>query len=228
MTKPQANQALYRRLKLPLKSKRPYFYTNFVQSVDGVVQSRKHPRAYWPLGSQRDFATLLELRAHADVLIHGRNTALNSPTLQRLTDPDFQKRRKQLGKHRPLLYIVVSTQAQIIQGLRRSAPAYTAIQQVKDKNFSAKKLSAELYRDGYHHILVEGGPQLVQSFVQAKLLDELFLTIAPKLLGSEKGNSLHLLEGSMFQPKRLPQLKLIAQKELDSELFLRYRIQYPR
>lgn len=242
-------KALYQRLKLPQKSKRPFFYANFVQSVDGVVQSRKRPRAYWPLGSERDFATLIELRAKADVLIHGRKTAELSPTLRRLREPAFAKRRKALGKTRPLFYLIVTTQPQKVLRLIKNPPSWVQVMTLApdkhieisryvamsssaknhDKNpVALSSLSRFLHRQGHRHILVEGGPHLVTQFIKAKLLDELFLTITPKLLGNEEGDSLHLMEDAMFPPKGVPKLKLISQKMVNSELFLRYRLHYPR
>ena len=40
---------------------------------------------------------------------------------------------------------------------------------------------------GYQRILTEGGPSLMGSMLEASVVDELFVTISPKLLGGEGG-----------------------------------------
>ena len=65
----------YRNLKFPKIKNRPFFYTNFVQTVDGKVQVLKNTKDYWPIGSKLDHEALLELRAYSDCLIHGSNLA---------------------------------------------------------------------------------------------------------------------------------------------------------
>ena len=67
---------LYPNLKFPKVLKRPFFYTNFVQTVDGKVGVGKSElQGYWPIGSKKDYEVLTELRAYADCLIHGGNLA---------------------------------------------------------------------------------------------------------------------------------------------------------
>ena len=43
---------------------------------------------------------------------------------------------------------------------------------------------AQLARDGANTILTEGGPQVLTELVRADLVDELLLTLAPRLLGA--------------------------------------------
>jgi 5-amino-6-(5-phosphoribosylamino)uracil reductase len=66
-------------------------------------------------------------------------------------------------------------------------------------------------------VLTEGGPGLLGQLVADDLLDELFLTIAPKLAG---GEAMRIAHGRA--PERLRQLRLAQALEADGELFLRY------
>ena len=71
---------------------------------------------------------------------------------------------------------------------------------------------------GVRALLCEGGPHLHGQLEAAALVDELFLTIAPKLNGGEGPPS--LVEGEL---PRVIQLQLLWLLEKDGELFARYR-----
>ena len=71
--------------------------------------------------------------------------------------------------------------------------------------------------EGVEALLCEGGPTLHGALQAAGLVDELFLTIAPKLSG---GDTLRILEGLLPGPIDLELAWLLEQ---DGELFARYR-----
>jgi len=78
-------------------------------------------------------------------------------------------------------------------------------------------LLRSLREDGVRALLCEGGPRLHGSLQAAGLVDELFLTIAPKLIGAG-GPS--ILEGALVDPLGLELAWLL---EDEGELFARYR-----
>ncbi len=72
-------------------------------------------------------------------------------------------------------------------------------------------------------VLVEGGPHLLGTFLRERLLDELFLTLAPQVAGRAAGsNRLSLLEGELFGPPDPCWATLLSAKRSASLLFLRY------
>ena len=73
-------------------------------------------------------------------------------------------------------------------------------------------------------LLVEGGPALNHALVSAGLADELFLTLAPKLLGSTRLDALTMLEGPAALTHQSPEPELVSIHLSDSELFLRYAL----
>lgn len=177
----------YQKLKFPKFKNRPFFYTNFVASLDGKVAVKKP--GYWPIGSSIDHQVLLELRSYADCLIHGKNLAREFGEIT----------KKSLKKHHPNLpYIVVNTH------------------HLSDLVFM-------LQEKGYKKALVEGGPTLLTSFLKEDLIDEIFLTISPKIFGSEKDMTLTLTEGYLFPPDKIKKFKLLSVKKAGDEVFLRYR-----
>ena len=78
-------------------------------------------------------------------------------------------------------------------------------------------LLRSLRDEGVRALLCEGGPRLHGSLQAAGLVDELFLTIAPKLTG---GEAPRILEGELPAPAELELAWLLEQ---DGELFARYR-----
>lgn len=190
----------YQKLVFPTKKGRPFFYTNFVSTLDGKVAVKK--TGYWPIGSRTDYKVLVELRAHADCLIHGKNlyNEFGGITKQSLQKDKFKSLRKKLGKNPNLPYIM-------------------AIHNLQE-------LTQQLHEKGYKHVLVEGGPTLLGSFLKENLIDEIFLTIAPKIYGSQNLTTLNLVEGILFPPGDIKKLKLLSVKKIKDELFLRYKLAF--
>lgn len=205
----------YQNLKFPEITGRPFFYTNFVQTVDGKTQV-KSP-GYWPIGSKNDYQVLLELRANADCLIHGSNLAseFGEITLNSLAKEEFKALRKELGKNPDLEYLVVTNHPEKFKKLNATIVS-------SDLNTLVKTLQEK----GYRHILVEGGPTLLGSFINRGLIDEVFLTIAPKIYGSKNNTALTLVEGVLFPPSQIKKLKLVSSKAVENELFLRYQVSH--
>ena len=73
------------------------------------------------------------------------------------------------------------------------------------------------------HLLLEGGPTLMGDFVAAKLMDEVFLTDAPQIIGND-GKRPTWVRGHAFTPETAPWGELISVKRWESYLFRRYRL----
>src|SRR5262245_9632620 len=82
-------------------------------------------------------------------------------------------------------------------------------------------LLRSLREEGVRAVICEGGPTLHGSLQAAGLVDELFLTIAPKLAG---GGAPHILEGALAD---IAELELRWLLEHEGELFARYRLPDP-
>ncbi len=76
-----------------------------------------------------------------------------------------------------------------------------------------------LHRDhAVQTLLCEGGPTLFSALVHASLVDELFLTLAPTLVGGTSGPA--VVSGP--PPEAPVHVKLASVLERDGTLFLRY------
>ncbi|HVA18743.1 MAG TPA: dihydrofolate reductase family protein [Solirubrobacteraceae bacterium] len=74
-------------------------------------------------------------------------------------------------------------------------------------------------------LLCEGGPHLNTQLLLSGLVDELFLSLAPRLAGGDPaatGGALRILAGGEFDPP--VGLELLSVLESESQLFLRYRV----
>ncbi|MGJ5629788.1 RibD family protein [Nostoc sp. CALU 1950] len=72
-------------------------------------------------------------------------------------------------------------------------------------------------------LVVLGGGELVASLLQLDLIDELWLTVCPLILG---GNTAPTpVEGKGFLPDLAPKLQLLEVHTVEQEVFLHYRLQ---
>jgi 5-amino-6-(5-phosphoribosylamino)uracil reductase len=233
---------MYERLALPTRKQRPFFYTNFVQTVDGKVYVTVAPRGYWPIGSRTDHETLWRLRAHADVIIHGKRTAAWIRHVDKLGARAFQQRRRRLAKRRPLLYVMVSghprardlallehppagIETLLLTTTTATVPKTPAVRTIRRGRTSVdvRALSRYLGAQGHRRVLVEGGPTLVADFLAAGLIDEIFVTIAPKIFGNARNAARTMVEGYLFPPEAVPALRLTSARKAGDEVYLRYR-----
>jgi riboflavin biosynthesis pyrimidine reductase len=81
-------------------------------------------------------------------------------------------------------------------------------------------------RFGVRLLLCEGGPHLACELLVVGLLDELFLSLSPRLAGgASAGDVLRILAGPELDPTVMLELRGVL--EADSQLFLRYDVVAP-
>jgi riboflavin biosynthesis pyrimidine reductase len=81
---------------------------------------------------------------------------------------------------------------------------------------------------GIQRILIEGGPTLLGEFFKQRLVDELFLTVAPQIAGREPSDGrLGLVMGKSFAPGNPLWSCLSDVRRSKSHLFLRYSFLRP-
>ncbi len=179
---------------------------NFIESADGAVTLGGRSGA---LGGETDRAVMQVLRTMADVLMIGAGTVrAEGYGGVRLDEPDAAWRRERgLSEHPPLA--VVSHRLDIEPGhpffaeavvrpfvvTHDAAPAgrRRALEDVPevlvcgaDGVDLAVALDA-LAERGMTQVLCEGGPRLFGSLLEAGLVDELCVTIAPRIVGGDAG-----------------------------------------
>ncbi|HUE75560.1 MAG TPA: dihydrofolate reductase family protein, partial [Chloroflexota bacterium] len=218
---------------------RPFVAINMVSTLDGRAQMEGRARG---IGSPIDRQLMFQLRANVDVVMNGAGTLRTDEVVVRLSQ-EFQELRKQRGESPQPRYAVVSTSGDIptwrkafdltpppIVLLGRDTPpdriaeleSRAEVVVLPEASPSPGSILAALgERFGARRILLEGGPTLNQVFLSAGLVDQVFLTLAPKILGGPPG--LPIVAGS--EPlQTIVGATLMSIIAHDDELFLRYRV----
>jgi len=80
-------------------------------------------------------------------------------------------------------------------------------------------------RFGARTVLCEGGPRLGGELIAGGLLDELWLSIAPRVAAGQTDDARRIVTGPELQPPA--ELRLLGAAQSGSELFLRYALGSP-
>jgi riboflavin-specific deaminase-like protein len=183
----------------------PFLLVNMAMTADGKIATVN--RAVSSFTSTRDHQHLLELRATADAVMAGARTVDSVPINLGPGPAKFRRRRLRRGLAEYNLRVIVSRsgsvnpQARIFQQrfspiivltTRQAGPArlrrlYTLADAVKicgRKEINFKTALQWLRRRwGVKRLLCEGGGELNGALFHAGLVNELHLTICPKIFG---------------------------------------------
>lgn len=81
-----------------------------------------------------------------------------------------------------------------------------------------------LKHKGIEHLAVLGGGELIADLFASELLDELWLTVCPLLLGGK--NAPNPIEGGGLSLENAQKLKLLSVENIDQEVFLHYQVNH--
>jgi riboflavin-specific deaminase-like protein len=233
--------AIYDDLNLPptanREGARPYVIINTVSSVDGRTAVGGKAAG---IGSVTDRQTMRTLRSKADAVMIGAGT-LRAEKLTLGLD--------ETGVPQPLAIIVTETGdvpleehlivesgQEVLILLSDEAPervverllTLALVMRVPADSTGAVDLEKALLvleaEHGVESLVVEGGPGLNHALISLNLVDELFLTVAPELLGGSADQTLTLLRGPTLPARDRPNLDLVSIHLSGDELFLRYSL----
>jgi riboflavin-specific deaminase-like protein len=216
------------------KPDRPYVVTNFAVTLDG--RATLHGRS-GAIGSDTDTQMLVGLRTKVDAVMIGAGTMRVERYGRVVADSEKRSRRERRGLPHDPLSVIVSGRLD----LPWDAPLFTEgggrvlIFTASDAQPPKTETSLRVVRHservelaealrylrverGVRALLCEGGPHLHAELIEAGLVDELFVTHAPKLAG---GNGPTLAVGL---PELERPLELAWLLEEGGELFARYRV----
>ncbi len=127
----------------------------------------------------------------------------------------------------PAVEVVLVTTARGASRLRGPRlPGNVSVKIARGERIDAAELIAILASLDVRLALCEGGPRLFGQLLEARLVDELFLTIAPHLAGRSSGvDRLGLVEDTAFAAAASPWARLVGLRRAGSHLFARYRFQ---
>jgi riboflavin biosynthesis pyrimidine reductase len=184
------------------------------------------------IGSARDKRLFFELRAEADVVLHGAGTVRADPLSARVPYDLVEQRLAHGLTPQPLGAIITRSgnlpekhpyyeSATVIYiTSERSVPVASPLVEVCHVQ-NVEQAVRDLCRRGARRVLCEGGPTLNAALFEAGLVDEVYLTIAPKLVGGDE--PLTIVKGGNFGTLILELRSLV---EVEGELFMRYGVSH--
>ena len=216
---------------------RPYVVLNMIATLDGKAALGGTTRG---LGGQTDRELFSHLRTQADAIMAGAGTVREERYGRAVKDEALQDKRRSEGLAPEPVTVIVSASMNLPADLPLlqavGAPVIVATGAEGELEGVAADVTylrtgadlpvllARLRADhGIRSVLCEGGPTLNSHLLAAGLVDELFLTLDPMVVGG--ADALTLAAG-----RQLPDpvaAELVSLLKGDDGLFFRWRLQHP-
>ena len=211
---------------------RPHVTVNCAASIDGKIASFK--RTQTPISSAEDLERVKRLRAACDAILVGVGTVLAD-------DPHLHAQTHQ-GK--PLLRVVVDSKgrtppgAHVVDGVAptlvvtndtaKTTYAKAEVVRVGDGRVDLGALLEHLHdKRGVRKLLVEGGGEVIHSFLAEGLVDDFYLFVADFVLGGRDAPTVADGDGHI-DPTSAPQARFVSAQRMEGGLLLHYRFGDPK
>jgi 3,4-dihydroxy 2-butanone 4-phosphate synthase/GTP cyclohydrolase II len=176
---------------------RPFVTVSYAQSIDGSIATRN--REQLRLSGRQSMVLTHRIRAACDAIVIGINTLLvDNPllTVRLVEGPNPQPIVLDSNLRIPLQALLLDrtdrrcwlactdknkhTQVRVVEN--RGAEVIRCQRDRLDR-VDLPNLLHLLGERGIRSIMVEGGSQVISSFIEARLVDQMIITIAPRLVG---------------------------------------------
>ena len=213
---------------------RPYLGLNMVSSLDGKATIEWRTKG---LSTDLDRRLFHSLRTQADAVMAGAGTARVERYGRMAKSDELRERREAEGLARDPLAVVVSGRLDLPADLPllNEPEQRVVLATASDASIPGLGPQVEYFRGGddlprllghlaeshgVRSILCEGGPTLNSHLFAANLVDELFLTLNPKVAGG--ASALTIVAGrDLVEPA---ELRLVSVAEGEGDLFTRWRM----
>ncbi len=221
------------------KKKRPFVAVKMAESLDGKITTVKHSREWISGLEAREWTH--RLREEADALIVGTQTI-------KVDNPRMTPYLLNSHKPRKPLRVVLDRSLTLgksfkVFGDEAKTIVFTSAKQPKSKieNYSkshrvdvfpvreteegleVKAILKHLYRLGITSMMVEGGGELIASFLKAKAVDKFYMFVAPFILGGR--NTVTSVEGDGIPSvKNAIRLKDVKHSKIGGDILIEGRL----
>lgn len=201
---------------------KPYIILNTAMSLDGRI-ARKEERVVF--SNELDKARRDDIRKSVDGVMVGINTVLiDNPKLTVSEKREENPARIIIDGHgkvpddanvlndkaKNIVVVSIDAEPYRIEELSRKASVIVC----GDDEVDVVKLMDELYKRGIKRVLLEGGGHLNKSMLEANLIDEIYVSVAPVVIG----DGVNLVEGVMDERK----LTLAGIRQIGDMVVLKY------
>ena len=225
--------------------KRPFVFLNMAMTLDGKTSTVERKPTDWT--SQADKRHLVALRATADAVMVGARTAETDRTSLALPDEKLQRARVRRGQPPHPLRVIVSGNGSFRKTIRVFERQVSPILIFTSRRAPRAKLDRLARLPGVHvyivgkrdvnvplmldilardwkvkRLLCEGGASLNWSLFAAQAVNEVFVTLCPRVFGGATAPT--LADGGGFPRDLVLGAELLRCQRKGDELFLRYRI----
>lgn len=217
---------IYEKLTFPAApGDRPYTFINMIATIDGKTVSGDRGDSVADLGSKVDHELMDRIEKASDAVLLGAQTLRStskrwdpkSPVRVAVTNSgDVPFDAAFFTGPNSQSYVASSSKAifEVPDGIGKIIVGTKEVDPIQLSRYLRQELEIERL-----HIL--GGSEINALFLREDLVDELFLTIAPKLkLGRELPT---YAGGEPFAKAELPEFEVVEHHQVGNEIFLRYR-----
>jgi len=189
-----------------MNKQRPFISLKWAQTLDGR-SAASDKSSKWISGTESR-NHVHKLRSEIDAILVGTNTVL-------VDNPELTARKPDgsIYEHQPLRVVIGKTD--LTSDLRVfNADAKTVHYKTHDLN----EVLTSLWTEEVRHLLVEGGAQVISSFIEADLFDEILIYQAPLLVG---GSGTAVTEIGISTMAEAKQLDFTEITQLGPDIFIR-------
>jgi 5-amino-6-(5-phosphoribosylamino)uracil reductase len=224
---------------------RPHTTVVLAMSADGkIADIRRSPARF---GSKDDKTHLEKQIAASDAVLFGASTLRAYGTTLTVSHPTLLEHRTREGKPLQPVHIVITHSANLNPGINffkqpvkrwlltttggaiswqgRSEFEQILVFETPTGKIDTPAALQHLATLHIKRLVVLGGGELVASLLELNLIDELWLTVCPLILGGTTAPT--PVEGRGFLSHLAPKLQLLEVNTVEQEVFLHYRLQQP-
>jgi len=178
----------------PVSSNRPSITLSYAQSLDGSIALRKGEHLV--LSGPESHKLTHQLRAWHDAILVGIGTVLSDdPQLNvrlvegknpRIIVLDSQlrtPRKARLLNSKAIIFCVADAPQKTQKELEEAGVVVERQLETATTRVALPAMLARLWELGIRNLMVEGGGEIISSFLAAGLLDRVALTVAPQFVG---------------------------------------------
>jgi diaminohydroxyphosphoribosylaminopyrimidine deaminase/5-amino-6-(5-phosphoribosylamino)uracil reductase len=201
-----------------ITKKIPFVTAKAAVSLDGKIGTKKFSSRWISSPQTREYFHLL--RGEYDALMIGVNTLINDDPLLTIRHPNWKGKRltriildshlrfplqarilSTLSQGKILVFTTKNASLKKTDALRRSGVEVVTF---SSSRITLKKVLSWLGLHEISSVLVEGGGRLLTSMFEEKLVDKVFVSISPKLIGGAtapsflQGKGVDLIKDSLY------------------------------
>lgn len=212
-------------------------FSNLAISLDGRIADFSAPSK--PLGTPLDRKTMQVIRKMCDVVLVGSSTLRAHPRTMKIAGR-LPKTRKQPAnvvisaradfdmnwpywKDNDVVRIIFTTEESLAKAVERCSDRALVFAAGQGGKVELSQVFKKLKALAFKNVLVEGGGEMMAEVLAAGLLQELYVTLTPWVLGGRGNPSLVMGDKTLWS-----QLQLLKHKKVDSEIYLHYKVKGAR